>query len=179
MEIETNRLFIKLLTLPQLKTWVNNIELLETELKCKYGAEPVKGNFLDIINSQIVKIENEPENLKYHSFWFIIRKEDNIVMGSMGYKNIPNETKEIEVGYGLAKNEYEHNGYMTEALQSFCKEALLDERIEIIIAETEKENIASKRVLEKCGFIKYKEEESEWWKLSKQYATPPLHITGL
>jgi RimJ/RimL family protein N-acetyltransferase len=63
-ELVTARLYIKLLTLPQL---------------------------------------NNPENYVYHSFWFIIRKEDKTVVGSMDFKNIPNKLKEIEIGYGLGK----------------------------------------------------------------------------
>jgi RimJ/RimL family protein N-acetyltransferase len=166
MKLETERLFIKLLTLPQLKLWVNNIPMLESELNCKYDAEPIEGEFLNIINGQIKIIENDPLNYMFHSFWFIIRKKDDIVVGSMDFKNIPNKTKEIEIGYGLGKK-YEHNGYMTEAVKEFCEWALTDERIETIIAETEIENIASRKVLERCGFIKYREKETAWWTLDR------------
>jgi hypothetical protein len=41
MKLETERLYIKLLTLDQLKLWVNNIQILEKELDCKYDAEPI------------------------------------------------------------------------------------------------------------------------------------------
>ena len=85
----------------------------------------------------------------------------------MDYKNIPNEMKEIEIGYGLG-SKYEHNGYMTEAVQAFCKMALMDVKINTIIAETEVKNKASYKVLERCGFEKYKEEETLWWRLNKR-----------
>jgi RimJ/RimL family protein N-acetyltransferase len=92
---------------------------------------------------------------------------DKTVVGSMDFKNIPNELKEIEIGYGLGKN-YEHNGYMTEAVKAFCKMALMNEKIETIIAETEMENIASHKVLERCRFKRYKKEgETIWWRLNK------------
>jgi RimJ/RimL family protein N-acetyltransferase len=166
MELETERLIIKLLTLSQLKLWVNNISTLEVELNCKCDKEPIDGFFLDIVNNQIKIIENDPENYVYHSFWFIIRKEDNRAVGSMDYKNIPNGMNEVEIGYGLEK-QFEHNGYMTEAVGEFCKMVFTDEKIETIIAETEVENIASYKVLERCGFEKYKEEETYWWRLNK------------
>jgi RimJ/RimL family protein N-acetyltransferase len=57
---------------------------------------------------------------------------------------------------------------MTEAVKAFCTMALNDKKIETIIAETEPENIASCKVLERCGFIKYKEKETVWWKLNKE-----------
>jgi RimJ/RimL family protein N-acetyltransferase len=104
MKLETKRLSIKLLTLSQLKLWINNIQMLEVELDCKYDAEPIEGEFLKIINGQIEIIENDPENYMWHSFWFIIRKKDNTVVGSMDFKNIPNEMREIEIGYGWVKN---------------------------------------------------------------------------
>ena len=153
MELETERLYIKLLTLDQLKLWVNNIQILEKELNCKYDAEPIKGFFLNIINKQINLIEKDPENYMYYSFWFITRKVDKITIGSMDFKNIPNEKKEVEIGYGLGEK-YEHKGYMTEAVKTFYEWALTNEKIETIVAETEKEGIGSIKILERCGFKK-------------------------
>jgi RimJ/RimL family protein N-acetyltransferase len=60
---------------------------------------------------------------------------------------------------------------MTEAVGKFCEWALTDGKIETIIAETEIKNIASKRVLERCGFVRYKEEETAWWKLNRMKKT--------
>jgi RimJ/RimL family protein N-acetyltransferase len=167
MELKTERLILKLLTLSQLKLWVSSIPKLELELDCKYDGGPVERIFLDFINYQIKKIKNDPSNLLYISFWFIIRKDDKKAVGSISFKNIPNELKEVEIGYGL-QSEFEHNGYMTEAVRAFCNMALNDKKIETVIAETEKENTASYKVLERCGFIKYKEEESLWWKLDRK-----------
>jgi RimJ/RimL family protein N-acetyltransferase len=162
MEIETDRLLIKLLSLPQLKLWVNSISMLESDLHCKYDAEPIEGEFKNIINGQIRIIENDPENYIYHSFWFIIRKHDRIVVGSMDFKNVPNEENEVEIGYGLGKK-YEHNGYMTEAVKGFCEFAFQNPEIKKIIAETE--TAASQNILKRNGFAKYKEGETSWWKL--------------
>jgi RimJ/RimL family protein N-acetyltransferase len=166
MEIETDRLFIKLLTLSQLNLWVNDISVLEEEINCKYDAESIEGEFKNIINGQIKIIENDPENYMYYSFWFIIRKNDRIIIGSMDFKNIPNERNEVEIGYGLGKK-YEHNGYMTEAIKRFCEFGFKNKNIDTIIAETEIKNISSHNVLKRNGFEKYKEGETIWWKLGK------------
>jgi RimJ/RimL family protein N-acetyltransferase len=165
-ELDTERLSIKLLSLSQLKLWINNISILETELDCKWDAEPIDGWFLNIINGQINVIENDPENYIYHSFWFIIRKSDKKVVGSMDFKNIPNELGEVEIGYGLG-TKYKHNGCMTEAIKAFCEMALNIKKIKKVIAETEIDNIPSQKILEKCGFTKYKEEKTIWWKFGK------------
>ncbi|MEY8298927.1 MAG: GNAT family N-acetyltransferase [Emergencia timonensis] len=50
----------------------------------------------------------------------MVRKSDRVVIGSADFKDIPNEAQEVEIGYGLGKD-FEHNGYMTEAVQAMCK----------------------------------------------------------
>ncbi|WP_154696612.1 GNAT family N-acetyltransferase, partial [Clostridium botulinum] len=99
-----------------------------------------------------------------HSFFFLIRKEDRVVVGSADFKNIPNEKGEVEIGYGLGK-EFEHNGYMTEAVKAMCKWALKQKGVRNVIAETDLAGFASQRILECCGFKKYKQEETIWWRL--------------
>lgn len=54
---------------------------------------------------------------------------------------------------------------MTEAVESMCKWALRQKNVLNIIAETDIDNQASQKILERCGFIKYKEEETIWWRL--------------
>ncbi|WP_367270577.1 GNAT family N-acetyltransferase [uncultured Clostridium sp.] len=68
------------------------------------------------------------------------------------------------MGYGLGK-EYEHNGYMTEAVQAMCNWALLQNCVTKVIAETELDGIASQKILKRCGFNKYQQSETAWWKL--------------
>ena len=36
--------------------------------------------------------------------------------------------------------------------------------IKYIIAETELDNIASQRVLQRCGFVEYDRDSTIWWK---------------
>ncbi|MDR3226287.1 MAG: hypothetical protein LBT56_01265 [Prevotellaceae bacterium] len=68
MEIETDRLIIKLLTLSQLRLWVNEISTLEKKLNCKYDTEPMEEIFLDIVRNKIKIIEDDTENYMYYSF---------------------------------------------------------------------------------------------------------------
>ncbi len=56
----------------------------------------------------------------WHTFWFLIRKTDRIVVGSVVFKDVSGTKQEVEIGYGLGK-EFEHNGYMTEAVQAMCE----------------------------------------------------------
>lgn len=162
--IETQRLSLIPLTERQLNLWIENIAALECELGCIYRAEPLTGIFLDIVKQQYEIVKKDSSNYLYHTFWFIIHKVDRVVVGSADFKNIPNEKGEVEIGYGLGK-EFEHNGYMTETVNAMCEWALSQKAVSCVIAETERDNRASHRVLERCNFRLYKQEENLWWKL--------------
>ena len=164
MILQTERLEVTLLSLNQLKLWTEDIPALNKELNCTYKAEPMEGFFLEIVKSQLTKAQADPTNCLFHSFFFLIRKTDRVVVGSADFKNAPNQNGEVEIGYGLGK-EFEHSGYMTEAVKAMCKFAATQDNISHVIAETDVDGFASQRILERCGFKKYKQEDTFWWKL--------------
>lgn len=164
MKIETERLELIPLTSNLLQLWVEDISTLEKELYCVYKAEPMEGLFLKIVREQLEITEKDPENYLWHSFWFLIRKCDRTVVGSADFKDVPNDKGEVEIGYGLGK-EFEHNGYMTEAVEVMCNWALAQENVNYVIAETDLDGFASQRILQRCGFSEEKKEESAWWRL--------------
>lgn len=164
MMIETDRLYLIPLTAHQLKLWIEDIPALEKELNFSYRAEPMEGIFLDIVKGQSEITAEDETNYFYHSFWFLVRKLDRIVVGSADFKNLPNTDGEVEIGYGLGK-EFEHNGYMTEAVQAMCQWAMKQELIYHVIAETDIDGIPSQRILERCGFKQYKQGDTLWWRL--------------
>lgn len=164
--METERLELVPLTAPQLRLWCEDIPAMEKELGCKYMAEPMEGVFLDIVKGQLEITEKDEKNYLWHSFWLIIRKNDRVCVGSADFKDIPDEKGETEIGYGLGK-EFEHNGYMTEAVKAMCRWALEQPQVSAVIAETENDGFASQRILQRCGFEKYSEGETSWWRLGK------------
>lgn len=164
MIIETDRLYLFPLTKHQLQLWIENLPALEKELNCRYRAEPMKGLFLQIVKEQYEITSKDETNYLFYSFWFLLRKADRIVIGSADFKDLPNSAGEVEIGYGLGK-EFEHNGYMTEAVRAMCLWALKQESITHVIAETDIDGVASQHILEKCGFKQYKKGETLWWKL--------------
>ena len=164
MIIETDRLYLLPLTVHQFRLWIKDIATLEKDLNCSYQAEPLVGEFLDILKGQLEVATKDELNYLYHSFWFIIRKTDRVVIGSADFKDVPNENKEVEIGYGLGK-EYEHNGYMTEAVQAMCNWAMAQDNISHVIAETDIDSPQSQGILKRCGFIQYKQKDTLWWRL--------------
>lgn len=164
MIIQTERLELILLTPNQLELWIEDITELEKELDCSYKAEAMEGLFLEIVKKQYEIIQKDLNNYLWHSFFLLIRKDDRVVVGSADFKDIPNENGEVEIGYGLGK-EFEHNGYMTEAVNAMCEWVLKQNGVTSVIAETYLENLASQKILERCGFKKDKVGETFWWKL--------------
>lgn len=57
------------------------------------------------------------------------------------------------MGYHIAK-QYTRNGYATEALKGFLEYICTEKKLDIVYGICASENIASKIVLERCGFQK-------------------------
>ena len=164
MNLKTQRLELIPLLPYQLRAWVEDRNALERELDCTYQAEPLEGVFLEIVKGQLAITEQRPEEYLWHSFWFLVRQSDRVVVGSADFKDVPDARQEVEIGYGLGKA-FEHQGYMTEAVQAMCDWALAQENVAHILAETERDGWASQRILQRCGFREDKRGETIWWKL--------------
>jgi RimJ/RimL family protein N-acetyltransferase len=67
------------------------------------------------------------------------------------------ENGQVEIGYGFLP-EYRDKGYATETLDTMLKWAFINIYVPEIIAFSHKDNLASKRVIEKCGMKFYKQE---------------------
>ena len=85
--------------------------------------------------------------------------KDNQIVGSIELLIHPNGNHwwgegSAEIGYWVGE-QYQRQGYATEACKILIKRAFVDLNIERIYATYKKENIASKRVLEKLGFRYY------------------------
>lgn len=163
MMLETQRLELVPLPARQLRLWAENLSVLEKELSSVYRAEPLEGSFLEIVSGQIEKTERDPEHYPWHSFWLLIRKQDRAVIGSADFKNMPGPGGEVEIGYGLGKP-FEHRGYMTEAVSAMLGWALAQEGVTSVIAETGIGNLASQRVLRRCGFTLERSADTLWWR---------------
>ncbi len=161
---ETERLELVPLTLDQLKLLRDNINVLEEKLNFVYKGEPLVGFILEYLGQQIIKISENEMSYMYHAFWLLVRKSDRVVVGSAAFKGLPNQNGEIEIGYGLNK-EFEHNGYMTEAVSEMCKWGLSQKGVEHIIAETDMDGYSSQHILERNGFVRYQFDNSSWWRL--------------
>lgn len=91
-----------------------------------------------------------PEQWEWYAIWMIELK-DGIHIGELCFKGLSKDGK-AEIGYGI-EEDYQGCGYATEAVTALVNWALNQPGISHVTAETEENNIASQRVLEKAGFI--------------------------
>jgi ribosomal-protein-alanine N-acetyltransferase len=100
-----------------------------------------------------IKVLSESADMAGRLCWFIIEKEQNIVIGSIGFKTRPDKNGVIEIGFGIAPS-FRQKGYATEAVKELIGWALSQNDIQKIIAECDLDNKASIKVLEKAGMQK-------------------------
>ncbi len=133
--METRRLFIYPASREQMETAIANER--DEDLKTAYG------QMLD-------GCQREPEKWAWYAMWMIELKNGTHV-GDLCFKGFSPEGVS-EIGYGVLET-YQGNGYCTEAVRAVLDWAFSQPGVTAIEAEAEENNLASRRVLEKCGFI--------------------------
>jgi ribosomal-protein-alanine N-acetyltransferase len=92
----------------------------------------------------------------------IVEQSSGQAVGTIGFFGPPDETGTVMVGYGLVEPARGH-GYATEALQALIGYAARQPAAKRMVADTEKDNVASQRVLDKAGFGKTHETDDAFW----------------
>jgi len=93
---------------------------------------------------------DHPEQWEWYAMW-MIEREDGAHVGDLCFKGFGADGS-VEIGYGIDE-EYQGNGYATEAVNALAAWALRQPGVKRVEAETDPDNAASQRVLEKCGFV--------------------------
>lgn len=96
--------------------------------------------------------------------WYALRRgspdQPPVLVGAGGYFGPPNEEGVVEIGFSIMP-EWQGLGYATELAELLIKNAFTDSRVQKVNAHTTPINLASCKVIEKCGFnYVCREEES-------------------
>lgn len=101
----------------------------------------------------------------------IVEQSSGQSIGGIGFKTAPNERGEVEIGYGVCHS-YQGRGVATEAVLALCDFARRGARV--VLADTDRDNVSSQRVLEKSGFQSCGENaELFFW---RKELTAPEHV---
>jgi [ribosomal protein S5]-alanine N-acetyltransferase len=169
--IETERLYLHPLTYEQLKLYLKNDGSLEEELEVEWHPRQIHPDLKDALENTL--LPSVADNVNYHFFtlWTLISKEHNCLVGDLCFKGEPCENGSVEIGYGIDPA-FARRGFITEAVEVMCLWALSQKYIRSVRAETDRENIASQKVLQKNGFVYMGEQNGlmQWKLTSKSFS---------
>lgn len=133
-------------------------------LNLKKGKSWPDADVLDTL-PRIINNLNKVEFPTGFESWMIIKKDTMEVIGDLGFKGFNNEEENIDLGYGIIKEE-RRNGYAEEAVNEIIKWAFSNKIIKEITANCLIENISSINLLNKFNFKQVKiENDMIYWSL--------------
>lgn len=93
-----------------------------------------------------------PEKRIWYAPWkMALKTNTKELIGDLCFKGI-REDGSVEIGYGIHP-EFEGQGLMSEAVDAMVKWAFTQNHVSKVLAETDPDNKASQRILEKAGFV--------------------------
>jgi RimJ/RimL family protein N-acetyltransferase len=105
--------------------------------------------------------------------WLIRLKSTGEVVGECGTKGSPDPTGSVEIGYGLA-GPSRGRGYGSEAVRALASWAFSQPGCSRLTAETQQDNLASRRLLERLGFTVDRVVGGHvWYTLDAPGSSPP------
>ena len=106
----------------------------------------LKAAYTEMLNGCLA----HPDLWEWYALWMIELKNGTHI-GELCFKGLTGEGS-TEIGYGIAE-EHRNCGYAAEAVSALSDWALSQPCVMRVTAETEASNIASRKVLEKAGFV--------------------------
>ena len=164
--IETERLLIKPLTYSQLVKYTFCDNSLEKELNLNETTRTISAELKEALEQTILpSVADETKNYLYSTLWTAISKTENRMVADLCIIGEPNVNGEIEIGYGTYEG-FQGKGFMTELVAGIIKWSKIQPRVKSVIACTNKDNIASFKVLQNNDFLKIGETDILFnWKL--------------
>lgn len=143
--LRTERLQLRSLTLKDSDTIFSYFS--QPEMTKFYGMEPFQTK---IEADKFIKDFMDDYNCLYR--WGIVEKETNRLIGTCGFHAISEKHQRAEIGYEI-DIPYWGKGYATEAIEALVQFGFEGMNFYRIGANVYPENIGSRKVLEKVGFI--------------------------
>lgn len=158
MTVTTPRLTLQALHIDALKLLNEDRNKFATHIGVNIPEHWPAADLVEALPFFIGLIEQNPDAYMW-LVWISIETQSNNIVGGIGFKGAPEADGTVEVGYDTAQI-FRGKGYATEALIGITNWAMTQNNVLRVIAETEKSNIQSHRVLEKAGFQKSGENET-------------------
>ncbi|WP_078380784.1 GNAT family N-acetyltransferase [Sutcliffiella halmapala] len=165
-EMITERLRLIPLNAENLKLLIDNQKELERRLSLKESATSLSTEIKQAMKIRLSRLLEDEENFIWYTNWIIILQNANCIVGGVMVKGIPNSDGEVVIGY-YTLPEHQGNGYMTEAILNLKNWLLSQSNVRYVIADTDRNNIPSHKVLKKASAEMYKEtDELLFWRFT-------------
>lgn len=162
--LDTPRLTLIPLSLDQLSLYIADNYRLEQAMGIKKGYRtPVEPTRSIVTHFTIPRLHDPSLNPLFHTMWLAIDREKQQFVAEAKFKGEPDEEGTIEIGYGTYPT-LRRQGYMTEMVRGLVGWAAQQPSVQRIVADTEVQNVASQKVLEKNDFRLFdRVEDMLWW----------------
>jgi RimJ/RimL family protein N-acetyltransferase len=166
--LETERLIISPLQAHQLALALEDYAKMQTDLGLNVINTVLDEEMEYAMRVRLRKVLDNVENYPWLTNWAIIHKEEKQIIGFIILKGCPNELGEVVVGY-VVEESHQRKGYAAEALKVLIQWIFKNPQALFVIADTEKTNIPSHKLLENLGAVKYKEtDDVVWWRIENK-----------
>lgn len=165
--VETEKLKIIPLRPAELEIYLQGEGKLEKLFNMKDTGRRVSPDIKErAMQTVLPKIRNmKGSDYLFSTFWIVIEKSSSTIVAELGFKGKPDKLGIIEIGYGTMPS-YRGRGIMTEAVAGMIQWAKSRPEIHCILAETDANNLASIRVVEKNHFVPFDlRENMKWWRI--------------
>ena len=167
ISLTSSRLKIIPLTLPQFALLLKSRSDLEKELGLTISGEQLNQETQEAMEWLYDQAQQHSKDYLWYTNWQIIDRAENRAVGSLCFIGAPNEKGDVTIGYGTDEA-YQNQGIMTEAVKEICNWTFQQKGVKTILAESDADNQASHRVLQKCGFEQLcSETETQLWRRQK------------
>ncbi|MBB6611459.1 GNAT family N-acetyltransferase [Pontibacter sp. Tf4] len=128
---------------------------------------------IDTFPKIIRNLELVPEPSGFESY-MVVHRQSMTVIGDAGFKGLPNENGEVDLGYAIIV-QAQKNGFGLEAAKGLANWAFRQPDVKAITARCLLNNTPSARVLEKLGMQEVsRNEEIIRWKLLRPQLQPTI-----
>lgn len=164
-DINTSRLTLLPITIEVVQAALEDRPALEQMLAVGIPDGWPGPDFKEVLPLIAEMLRSDPS----YSEWvrMITHRSDRLAIGSIGFKELPDSTGTVEIGYDIVPH-YWGRGYATEAAKALIDWALGQPGVRRVTAECLRDNVASARVLEKAGMRRLPDEgDMLKWELTK------------
>jgi ribosomal-protein-alanine N-acetyltransferase len=166
VNLQTERLTLIPYTLLLCQQIVDNDFSGIQELNLQKGISWPDEDVLESLPRILINLQKVEAPTGFES-WMIVKKETREIIGDIGFKGLQEDSKEIDLGYGIIKEE-RLKGYTFEAASTLISWAFSSNHINHITASCNLNNVSSIKLLTKLNFKLLKEEkEMAIWTLPK------------